>query len=1129
MNIGNLILNTSLAVGLSTVILLLLEQFKKGNFERQVKWLVRIFATLLTADFLLLIYYFYTTNLRFDYVYSYSSSELPLIYKLAGTLAGAQGTYLYWSTLIVLGALWLSEKGGTASDFMKKTQIIVLTLGTYFTGMTLFDSPFKTIYEVTPNLAPDFIPTEGAGLHPLLHDIWMAIHPPIIFIAYAAITIPFALAVVYLFKSIKKETEKTHQEWIKNGVYWCRISWLFLTLAIAIGGFWSYKVLGWGGFWGWDPVETSSLVPWLLLTAALHALSEHKLKKEKYSILAPVLVGLTFTLVVYATIVTRSAFFNSIHAFGKRAVSSYLLPLIVITIILTIVPAVIKYLKTKDREENEEDKTGLGSKIPETKDRLGIVNKTNIFYITIMLLSILTVISFWGVTYPALRMLFQNESYGVFPSWYNIFSYIFFIPLMLMAGLCLNYKKKEKEKVVLDFIFFSVLTFVAMFIKPIAGWNIVDYSSVIGPEKPFLMVLIGSISLLSFIPPSIYIIYSLFGRWKLYISPLKRRDFKIKELGVLAIHLGIVFILMGAVVSTMFSSQYEVKFNLDIKDQVIPIEGTDFTVKLIDFQELAEYSEVSMAKDQESVGITISELHQALSNEPDEYEFVVLGKVKEVRQVQVYTYALLTDGRSDLWIAMSKMEEISEGMDLTASGELMFNFLSPSLGKNFEIILLASFVQPIGGQGKLLVQSTQQIEVAVYQGTKKIAQGWAKVSEYRGTTVGRIMIARGITRDVYIIYNGSEEDKFPITIKFVPLINLLWFGVILFAAGIILILFSRPTGFAGLKETIVFRGLCSGCGTCAAICPENAISVEELPVLVGECTNCGYCLYLCPRSFFDPEAIEREVHGELSTDTLGEVETKVGARVKDKKSRKGAQDGGFVTALLTYAFENGIIDGAIVTGLADDWRPMPLLVTSVEGLKETAGSKYTNSSILSQLQDAKKGGLKKLAVVGLSCQIEGLRKIQHYPIDSIGFDDMFEFTVALFCKGNFLYDGLMEELIRNKYSVDLEKIKKIDIKGKEILVTSDEGVMKIPLDEAEKHKREGCTSCSDFTSRISDFSVGSVGSAKGFTTVLARTKMASEILKKMQADNLIEISTELDEDAIERLQVAKKRRSKEKF
>ncbi|MFQ5975245.1 MAG: Coenzyme F420 hydrogenase/dehydrogenase, beta subunit C-terminal domain [Candidatus Hydrothermarchaeales archaeon] len=1134
MTTGDLILNASLAVGLFTLILLLSDQFKKGNFEQQAKWLIKLFAVIVTTDFLLLVYYFYTTNLTFDYVWRYTSSDLPLVYKIAGTIAGSQGTLLYWSALIVLGAFWLNEKWGLRSDFMKKTQIVVISLGTYFIGLTMLDSPFKTIYQVNPDLPLDFVPLEGAGLNPLLQDLWMAIHPPIIFIAYAAMTIPFAVAVVYLFKSIKKETKETHREWIKNGVYWCRISWLFLTLAIAIGGFWSYKVLGWGGFWAWDPVETSSLIPWLLLTAAVHALSEHRIKREKYSILAPVLVALTFVLVIYATLVTRSGFFASIHAFGKGAVSSYLVALIALSTVATILLAVIKYLKVEEPEEVVGYSPPLRSKKSENKERLGFVNKTNIVYITILLLVILTIVSFWGVTYPAIRKLFREETFGVFPSWFNIFSYVFFIPLLLMGGLCLNYSVKKKEKLVSDFIFFAGLTIVTMpgwiedifnmLFKTSMEWNIVDYTSVVGPEKPYLLVLVGSISILSFIPPSIYIIYSVIDRWNHNTRPLKRGDFKIKELGVLAIHLGIVFILLGAVASTVFSTQYSASLNLENKDQILPIEGSEYGVRLVDYVEFEDYSEVE-SPTETIPGLSVGEFYDALATGPTINDFTVHGMVAEVQQVPGYTIVRITDGEKQLWVALGKAE-VPEGIDLIATGLLMADFPSPSLGKTFDLILLADSAQSYEGPRKELIKSSQQIEVAVYKDTKKIAQGRAKHEVYRGTTIDRVMIDRGITGDIYLIYNGRNGNEIPITVKIVPLINELWFGVILFVAGILAILFSRPTGFAGLEEDIVFKDLCSGCGACAAVCPENAIVVGEFPMLVGECTDCGYCLYQCPRSFFDSGVIEKDIYGQLSKDPLGFAEEKVGVRAKGKENREGSQDGGFVTMLLRYAFEKGLIDGALVTGSTEDWTPVPMLVTSVEELAETMGSKYTNSPNLSPLQEAKEKGLKKLAVVGLACQIEGLRKIQYYPIDYVELMDRVEFTIALFCKGNFLYKGLLEDLINKKYSIDLKKIKKIDIKGKEVLIIVNKKVVKIPLEEANEHEREGCMACSDFTSRLSDFSVGSVGSRKGYTTVLARTKKASDILRRMHKDEVIEMSKKLDESAIERLQTTKEKRAK---
>ncbi|MDP6613299.1 MAG: cytochrome c biogenesis protein CcsA, partial [Candidatus Hydrothermarchaeota archaeon] len=320
--------------------------------KKDTKWLVRGFVALLALDFLLLVYYFITTNLMINYVWSYTSRDLPMFYKLSGVLGGQQGTLLFWAFLISIGALWLNER--RASDgFIRESKAMVILVGLYFIALTMLDSPFKTIYDANPGLDESFLPTDGNGLNPLLIDPWMAVHPPFIFLGYAAMTVPFTVALVYLFRSFNGSTAKLHKAWITNVVQWSRVSWLFLTLGIAVGGFWSYKVLGWGGFWAWDPVETASLIPWLLLTGTLHALGEHRRNKNKYNVLTPALVGISFVLVIYATLVTRSGFFESIHAFGSGAVGTYLVILLLICTIATIALALRKYLRTESAGRKE--------------------------------------------------------------------------------------------------------------------------------------------------------------------------------------------------------------------------------------------------------------------------------------------------------------------------------------------------------------------------------------------------------------------------------------------------------------------------------------------------------------------------------------------------------------------------------------------------------------------------------------------------------------------------------------------------------------------------------------------------------------------------------------------------------
>ncbi len=339
----------------------------------------------------------------------------------------------------------------------------------------------------------------------------------------------------------------------------------------------------------------------------------------------------------------------------------------------------------------------------------------------------------------------------------------------------------------------------------------------------------------------------------------------------------------------------------------------------------------------------------------------------------------------------------------------------------------------------------------------------------------------------------------------------------------------RENGFTALEQEIVFRDLCSGCGACASVCPEDVIAVDEFPRLTGECTNCGYCLYQCPRTFFSKAEAAARLYGGKTEDPLGHHIQKLGA--KAKKRATGAQDGGFVTALLKYALEKGIIDGAIVAGPGEGpWRPAPRLVTSPEELEGTPGTRYSNCANLSALKEARERGLKALAVVGLPCQMEGLRKIQHYPIEEADLAGRIKLAVGVFCKGNFLYNGLMEKLAAGKYGIDLKELEKIDIKGKFVHLTTPKGEIQIPMEEAHEYDREGCKVCTDFTAKLADISVGSVGSPKGYSTVIVRSEAGKEVLEGMLKAKAIE-TVELQREkpgieAIEFLQEVKEKEAK---
>lgn len=776
MNPGDGILYLGFFVGLIVLVALSYGQIKKiRTFDPYVKWLIRIFAALLFLDFGLLTYYFAVSDLTINYVWSYTSKYYPIYYKLSGTLAGQEGTLLFWALLIAIGSLRLGESKDSSLDFVWKTQLIVVSLGSYFIALTLLDSPFRTIYEVYPDISPGFIPGDGAGLNPLLLDPWMALHPFTMFVGYAGVTVPFAGAMVYLLKSLKGESGEVHKIWVSKVTQWSRIAWLFLTIAIAFGGIWSYKVLGWGGFWAWDPVETASLIPWLMLTAAVHTLAEHRKDKKKYSILAPLLISLSFALVIYATLVTRSGIFESVHAFMAGGAGPYLILLASLSFAAPFILAAMKYLKSESREVPAE---------------ASVLNRTNIFYLAILSFVALTFISFFGITYPAAIKMITGNKYGVGISFFNIWSYPFFIFLMLLAGLGLSYRQSQRSRATKEFLFFAFLTLIAALIVPSEDWNVVDYSAIISPDKPLLYVLIGSASALSFVPPSVYILYAA-ARLGKRIGILKERNARVKEVGILAVHLGIIFITTGAAFSVLFTSELNGILNINDRESIIKTspakmhqrigtwgvhegEGiTPYGVKLLEYRQYADYKEGNVPP-----GISVAELYSSLDSLSKPGQIItVQGIVGEVRNFGNLSLLGLRDGNYVLWAAFKYA--LPEGSAIAVAGFLH------SLDKG-DLILFAEEIE-IAQVNKFV----QEVRLAVYKENKKIGEGVTKLEKYEKTDVRRVMIDRGLLGDIYVIFSGMARDEISLTIKLVPLVNFLWFGIILLAAGIAAVIFSE--------------------------------------------------------------------------------------------------------------------------------------------------------------------------------------------------------------------------------------------------------------------------------------------------------------------------------------------------
>ncbi len=340
-------------------------------------------------------------------------------------------------------------------------------------------------------------------------------------------------------------------------------------------------------------------------------------------------------------------------------------------------------------------------------------------------------------------------------------------------------------------------------------------------------------------------------------------------------------------------------------------------------------------------------------------------------------------------------------------------------------------------------------------------------------------------------------------------------------------------GFLDLKRDVIAKRICSFCGTCIAFCdkikPKNTEGVngEYEPEFVEEYdTICGLCYTFCPRISLPLSEIERRIFGEERKGAEGDV---LGVyrscyAVRSKKGDIIGQDGGAVTALLAYALEEGIIDCAVITTSDSQWKPMTLVAKSYEDLKEGAGTKYSIYPGVVGVKEAVDERCSAIGFVGLPCQIQGLRKVQtvEQPYE-VGIEKV-KLLIGLFCMENFKLDLL--DYIANNY-VELERVRKFDIKGKEFLVYDDEK-HSIPLDEIEEYVGEGCSVCMDYTAELADISVGSVGSEEGWSTVFVRTEKGEEVVKNASEKGYIEVK-EIEKKGlglIKRLATSKRKRGK---
>lgn len=300
--------------------------------------------------------------------------------------------------------------------------------------------------------------------------------------------------------------------------------------------------------------------------------------------------------------------------------------------------------------------------------------------------------------------------------------------------------------------------------------------------------------------------------------------------------------------------------------------------------------------------------------------------------------------------------------------------------------------------------------------------------------------------------------------------------------------------FWDLEQAVIDADRCVQCGVCVAACPTDSIGIgdDDLPKLVKMCTGCSLCWDFCPRGGLRHEATWKITGAERSVEGVGEVHESYSVRVNPMID--GVQDGGFVSALLISLLEAGEIDGALVAreSASEPWKGEAFLARTPDEVRECAGSFYNQTLALGHMdfKDYELPPNPRIAVVGTPCEIEGIKAMQARPWTwGSSRVEAITLTIALLCTKSFNYEKLMLDEIQDKRDVDLGDVGRVDIiRGKLIVQDHDgETIFEEPIRDFHGAALKGCDECADFMGHAADISVGSVGSADGYSSVLIRT------------------------------------------
>ena len=507
---------------------------------------VTLIFALLFIGMASLVYAFLVRDFSVAYVANNSNSKLPFFYTISAVWGGHEGSLLLWvfilSTFSTL-AVWLHWR--TQPTIMPYLIAVESGVMLGFLSLIVFlSSPFARLIPM---------PADGKDLNPLLQDPAMVLHPPMLYMGYVGFSIPFAFAMAALFSG------RLGEEWIKVTQRWTIFAWLCLTTGILLGGYWAYYELGWGGYWGWDPVENASFMPWLVGTAYLHSVLVQE-KRKMFKVWNLFLIIVTFSLSLIGTFLVRSGVLTSVHTFATDPERGlYILMFVALVIGVAFGTLMIQSKKLQSQIEMD-----------------SLVSRESIFLFNNLFFLVAAATVFLGTLYPLMIETLNGSKVTVGPPYYNaVFMPIALGLLFLMGvGPYIPWRKASLASLKKSFLIplsIGLATVVILFISGIDSLYALAGGFVVGFSASAIFMDFGKISQLYARREQV----NVFKGWIRAFSANQRRY------SSLITHLGALVLVVGIIASTIYQSEKVVSMKVGDEFSI-----SNYTMKLLNIHEV---------------------------------------------------------------------------------------------------------------------------------------------------------------------------------------------------------------------------------------------------------------------------------------------------------------------------------------------------------------------------------------------------------------------------------------------------------------------------------------------------------------------------------------------------------------